>query len=100
MPIKYKGLTIREHIELGRKIKEIKRLHFEVLNEIERSYGKSSLAGKRARTFVNTSNLCMEMDNIVCRETDYDTWHREGYSWVYRGGEINKLRKQKGLGDI
>jgi hypothetical protein len=97
MPIKYKGLTIREHIELGRKIKEIKRLSTEVLNEIQHNYGKSSLVGKRARTFITTNNLCAELDNQVCRETTNEDWQREGFTWVYYGGEINDLRKDRGL---
>lgn len=93
-------MTLSEHIEMGRKIKQIQKLHADIYNKIACSYGKTSRAGKLAQSFIKPDNLKAEMDMHVCRETDLPTWQQEGYTAIYYGADINDLRKSRGLDDV
>jgi len=94
------GLTINEHLLLGRKIKELNKLHKVIINEVWRGYGKSCPAGVAARSIVRTGKLQSELDNKVCRETRREDWERERYGNLYFGPDINENRKRFGLSDL
>lgn len=87
MPKKMKGMTIEQHIALGKKLKKMEELEREVLNEVQHAYGKSSRVGQAVRRFFRVGTLKYEMDALLCRETDSETWHREGYGRIYYGAD-------------
>ena len=74
MPKIKKGLSLEEHIKLREKINEIAKLQTEVLNEIWKAYGKSSVVGVVARNVFILRNLerisyvQFELDNCSARE--------------------------------
>jgi len=92
MPYKTPKLTINEHIALGRKIKLLNELRFEIINEVARGYGCSSRAGKLSESIVRTDKLACEMDNIVIRETSYKEWQDNNYGSIYLGNNYTKER--------
>lgn len=87
-----KGLTLEEHIELGAKMKRLNKELREVANTIISAYGKTSQAGSRSLRAVTgvtiIDKLCVDMDNIVVRETDRREWDSNGYGWIYMGGDM------------
>ena len=88
MPYKTPGLSIQEHIALGRKVKQLNELRFEILNEVYRGYGVSCRAAKLAERIVKTDKLACELDNIVIRETTYKEWQDKNYGSIYLGGDF------------
>lgn len=93
MPVRNPKLTIAEHIALGRKIKLLDELKFEILNEVYRGYGVSCRAAKLAERIVKTDRLACEMDDLVIRETTYKEWSEKGYGSIYLGGEYENPSK-------
>lgn len=92
MAKKSKGMTLKEHVELGNELKAIRKKQFYIANKITIAYGKTSQAGRRALAWCANGNMLdkiiCEMDNIVVRETNRNEWEMNGYGWIYMGGEI------------
>lgn len=93
MPRRHPRLTIEEHIALGKKVKLLEKLKFEIMNEVYRGYGVSCRAAKLAERILNTDKFASEMDNIVIKETTYDEWNSCGYGSIYLGGDYEEVNK-------
>lgn len=87
MPRRNPKLSIAEHTALGKKVKQLNELHWEILNEVYRGYGTSCRAAKLAERIVKIGRLACEMDALVIRETTYAEWNEKGYGSIYLGGE-------------
>ena len=86
---KYSGMTIREHIEMGKilkkRIKEWKS--DDVVNLVWRRYGKSSRCGKIANKRFPADELRHELDNRLASETSRAFWDKYMLGKVYYGDE-------------
>lgn len=92
MPYKSTKMSIAEHIEMGKKVKLIQELSYQILDKVSRSYGKSCRAAKLAERMVKISKFVHEMDVLVIRETTYKEWNDKGYGRIYLGGEYKELK--------
>ena len=93
MPRRHPRLTIEEHIALGKKVKLLENLKFEIINEVYRGYGVSCRAAKLAERILNIDKFACEMDNIVVKETTYSEWSSRGYGSIYLGGDYEEQNK-------
>jgi len=91
MPKKLTPLTIKEHVELGNRLKAIEKEYLEIYNKVAHAYGKSSRAGKllwtQAQSFAPSVKIRCEMDNIVANETTLEEWNKNRYGNIYMGGD-------------
>jgi len=104
MTKKLKKMTLKEHIELGKELKILRKQQFHIANKIIGSYGKTSRAGRITRVWSSGGNMLdkiiCEMDNIVVRETERQEWDMNGYGWIYMGGDVSDFLECQECGKV
>lgn len=87
MPRKLKTLTLEEHIEVGKRLKNIQKEYMELENIISYAYGKNHPVVNLLRSQKNKINsVCFKMDNEVAKETPLSEWDKHQCGYIYMGG--------------